>query len=228
MGGLETSDGLVDQFMGTDSWLQPHLESVLRDGCSVLSSWRSQLPTLAGRTKNFENWILVQLNHQLLRTGFARLVLTNGFFADGQDTLAPKRIRAADVPDLRGSKSKATYISADLSVRPASGASGNYLIAELKTGMAAVELLDDLRLVRFYREKGIADRAELGWIVVLPTDDALPSYVKTFEKTCERLKKERDVLLRKTIITEWLLACVVVPTTIGPLNQALHPTAARL
>ena len=210
--------------MATESWLQPHLEAVLRNGCSVLSSWRNQIPTLQGRIKNFENWLLVELNHQLLGTGFARKVLTNGFFAEGKDTHEPKRVRAADVSDLRGPKSKATYLSADLSVKPTSG---GYLIAEIKTGMAWVELSDDLKIVRHYNRERIADRAELGWVVILPTDSrSRRSCEKTFGRICDRLRDEADFLLRTSNIADGLLACVVVPSTPPRHNTRLHRAAA--
>lgn len=67
--------------MTTESWLQPHLEAVLRNGLEVLRKWRKQA-NLQGRIKNLENWVLVELNHELVSSGFARAVLTNGFFED--------------------------------------------------------------------------------------------------------------------------------------------------
>jgi hypothetical protein len=170
---------------------------------------------LQGRIKNLENWILVELNHQLLETGRARVVLTNGFFAEGQDILAPKRVESKLVPNLRGKKSRVTYISADLSVRPASGAPEDYWIAELKTGMAAVELLDDLRLVRFYRDGGIATHAELGWVVLLPEPiRAFTSAKKSLGKILSRLQREPGgCTLLEESIEDWLFAYVLVPTT---------------
>ncbi len=208
--------------MTIDSWLQPHLVAVLRSRLPVLQRWRGQA-NLQGRIKNLENWILVELNHQLLETGGARIVLTNGFFADGQDTLAPKRVQSRHVPHLRGRKSRATYVSADLSVRPA-GAPAEYWIAELKTGMAAVELLDDLRLVRFYREMGIATRAELGWVVLLPEPRRIrDSCESSHKKICSRLQSEPGgCTLLTERIEEWLIASVVIPTT-GPPNKPLQP-----
>lgn len=206
--------------LNTASWLQPHLESVLRNdrAVAVLSSWRKQLPALSGRMKNFENWLLVELAHDV-RDG-ARVVLTNGFFAEGTDALAPKRVKARDVRGLRGAASKATYLSADLSVRPKSG---GYLIAEIKTGMAKVELLDDLKRVRFYKQAGIATQAEVGWVVMLATDStARRAGQEAFEKIRRELNGKPDVLMKVTEITDWLLACTILPT---PPNKALHPSA---
>ncbi len=208
-----------------DSWLKPHLTDVLQRGLPVLRHWRNQA-NLSGRVKNLENWVLVELNHRLLDTGSARVVLTNGFFTDGQDVLAPKRVASKQVPTLCGRKSKATYLSADLSVRPNSG-TGEYWIAELKTGLSAVELLDDLRLVRFYREGRIATRAELGWVVLLPENQTIRRVGETaLRKTITRLQDEPGGC---TVLTEriddWLIGAVVIPNTDTPPNTALEPTA---
>ena len=79
--------------MTARSWLQPHLTAVLKDRRPVLAKWREQLPGLQGHVRNFENWVLVELVHRLLGTGFAECVLTNGFFAEGEDALSVKRVR---------------------------------------------------------------------------------------------------------------------------------------
>ncbi|MGH2362846.1 MAG: hypothetical protein ACRDGM_20150 [bacterium] len=188
--------------VSSESWLQPHLEAVLRKRCAVLSRWRDQLPTLQGRTKNFENWVLVELVHEVLETGFVREVRTNGHFG-------PK-VKRRDVRGLSGSKSKAKHLSADFSVRLPSG---RRLSAEIKTGLAPKELLNDLRIVQHYNNAGVADRAELGWVVLLPKiDKTWRSCMKTFEKTCAKVRDEfDDFLLKKTNITNWLILCVAVP-----------------
>jgi hypothetical protein len=197
-----------------DSWLQPHLVTVLKNGLSVLQRWRGQA-NLNRRIKNFENWILVELNHQLLEAGVARVILTNGFFADGRDSPASKRVRSKQVPDLRGTKSRATYISADLSVRPASGSADEYWIAELKTGLAAGEVLNDLRIVRFYREGGIATRSELGWVVLLPeAEDIRASCERSLKKICSRLQSEPGgCTLLTERIEDWIVASIAIPAT---------------
>ena len=189
--------------MTADSWLQPHLDAVLRKHCSVLSSWRDQLPTLQGRTKNFENWILVELVHELLDTGFTREVRTNGHFAEA-------KVKAADVSKLSGSKAKAKHLSADLSVRLPSG---RRLSAEIKTGFSPKELLNDLRIVQHYNDAGVADRAELGWVVLLPTgEEAQRSCIKIFEKICAKLRDESsDFVLKRSDVTDWLISCVACP-----------------
>src|SRR6266545_5859744 len=46
--------------MKHESWLPPHLESVLKNRSSVLASWRQQVPTKAGRTKNFEGSLVAE------------------------------------------------------------------------------------------------------------------------------------------------------------------------
>ena len=189
--------------MSGDSWLQPHLDTVLRKHRSVLSSWRRQLPTLQGRTKNFETWLVVELVHQLLHTGFAQEVRTNGHFAQ-------RKVRAGEVSRLGGSKAKAKYLSADLSVRLPSS---RRLSAEIKTGLAPKELLNDLRIVRHYNVTGVADRAEFGWVVLLPeAEETRKSALKTFEKTFAKLASEhKDYRLKRTDVTPWLISCVAVP-----------------
>ena len=213
--------------MSAQSWLQPHLVAVLQNRLDVIRGWRRQA-NLQGRVKNLENWILVELNHELVRSGFARVVLTNGFFKDGQDVMGAKRVRAADVRALQGRKSKVTYVSADLSVRPASNPDpAAYLIAELKTGMAAGELLDDLRLLRHYRDQRIATSAELGWVVILPDDlERRTSCKRTVDNICRRLHDEPGGCdLMTTVIEDWLIAHVAIPTHTPP-NPALRPTGA--
>lgn len=101
-----------------------------------------------------------------------------------------------------------------LSVRP-NTPPGEYWIAELKTGLAAGELLDDLRLVRFYRERPIATRAEVGWVVVLPEQEAIRNACnRSINKICSRLESEPGGC---TVLTEhiesWLMASVVIPRT---------------
>lgn len=212
--------------MTTESWLAPHLVTVLRNGRDILHSWRKQA-NVQGRIKNLENWVMVELNHELVTSGFARTVLTNGFFEDGQDVAAVKRVQAAGIPSLRGRKSRVTNISADLSVRPISHPTLNaYLIAELKTGMAAGELLDDLRLLRFYRSEGIATAAELGWVVILPENAATRmSCERTVQKICTQLQNEPGgCSVQPTPIEDWLWAYVVIPNPDPQPHTQIDPT----
>jgi hypothetical protein len=51
------------------SWLEPHLTSLLIGRRDILDSWRRQVPALSGRTKNFENWLLVELVDRVSRSG---------------------------------------------------------------------------------------------------------------------------------------------------------------
>jgi hypothetical protein len=198
----------------------------MRNGLEVLRSWRKQ-DNLQGRIKNLENWVLVQLNHQLISSGFARVVLTNGFFKDGEDVPAVKRVQAADIAALRGRKSKVTNLSADLSVRPHQDPKA-CLVAELKTGIAAGELLDDLRLLRFYRDEGIATSAELGWVVILPENAARrTSCERTVQKICGLLQNEPGgCSLTRTAIEDWLTAYVAIPNAKRPPNTQMEPTRA--
>jgi hypothetical protein len=91
--------------------------------------------------------------------------------------------------------------------------------------MAAVELLDDLRLLRFYREAGIATRAELGWVVLLPEPGRIRVSCETsLKKICSWLQSEPGgCTLLTERVEDWLIASVVIPTR--PPNMALEPTA---
>ena len=166
---------------------------------------------MGGRTKNFENWVLVELVNELLHSGFAGEVRTNGHFAKA-------KVKAADVPDLRGRKGRATHLSPDISARLPSGVR---LSAEIKTGLTGIEILDDLRIVRHYNDQRIADRAEMGWVVLLPTTDkARKGSLKTFDRICADIQdKFRDFTLEVTNITEWLILVVAVPVPGGGPDQ---------
>ncbi len=207
--------------MVTDSWLQPHLVAVLRDrGQAVLESWQ-KLANQDGGMKNFENWVLVELHHELLQKGF--VVRVNGFWKfDGQGILQPVKVKAADVCGLRGSKAKATHLSADLSVwmpGPQAASQGCF-IAELKTGISRNELGNDLTLVHHYRERGIAARAELGWIVLLPEErTARAKREDAFEAACDKLTGTScGCSVFSERIDDWIIASVVVPNS-SPIQE---------
>jgi len=67
----------------SNSWLWPHLKSILGQHEQTLSSWRNTIkhvPTHGGRVKNFETWLLVELVHKLLSSPDVEKVRTNGHF----------------------------------------------------------------------------------------------------------------------------------------------------
>jgi hypothetical protein len=64
------------------SWIEPYLTTLLTERKDTLDSWRQQVPALSGRTKNFENWLLVELVDRVTRDGKARHVRTNGHFSE--------------------------------------------------------------------------------------------------------------------------------------------------
>lgn len=200
--------------MATDSWLLPHLEAVLIRGRRVLDNWRNIVPTLQGHVKNFENWMLVELSHELLEKQFAHRVLTNGFFGEGKDTLDPRRVKRSDISGLAGSKSKGTWLAADLC---ALVKSGECLMAEIKTGLSERGLLDDLRIVQHYNDARIAHRAELGWAVILPSGgESRRSCVKAFEKISRSLSSQANYSFVTKTIDENLIASVVAPISVPP------------
>jgi hypothetical protein len=106
------------------------------------------VPALSGRTKNFENWLLVELVDRLWKSGLARDLRTNGHFRE-------KKVKASDVKGLSGSKAKAVHLSADLSLRLR--ATGRIVSAEIKTGLARTEIFDDLKIVRHYNRREVSD-----------------------------------------------------------------------
>lgn len=190
--------------MSNRSWLQPHLNEVLKKNTSVLDSWRCQRSTKAGRPKNFENWLLVELVHHLLKKGIVRELRTNGHFSE-------TKVKARGVKKLSGPKAKAEHLSPDLSVRLRQ--KNRIVSIELKTGLAPKEILNDLRIVRHYNRIGISDWAEFGWVVLLPEKkDAMLSSQRTFKKISDKIQKEKPrFLLSKEYIKPWLISCVVVP-----------------
>ena len=188
------------QKMNERSWLAPHLDRVLRRRRAVLSSWRDQLPTLQGRTRNFENWLLVELVHDLLQQGFE--VRTNGQFDE-------RRVAPREVYGLSGRKARAMNLSADLTVRSRKGC----FSAEIKTGLAAARILDDLRIVKHYNDARITNRAEFGWVSILPKDtERRAAALKSVEKILTRIRSEPvNFAVKRTDIEKWLICCVVWP-----------------
>ena len=185
-----------------ESWLQPHLDAVLRDRTDVLASWRQQVPTGGGRPKNFEGWLVVELVHRILKTGLLGRLRTAGHFGT-------EKIKAIDVKNLRGSKAKGTHLSPDISILLADN---RIVSAEIKTGFAPRAILDDLRIVGFYNEQRIAHQAEFGWVALIPEEDKLQ---RACRRTCENIYQamaaEGGFILKRTDVTEWLFFYVAVP-----------------
>ena len=185
------------------SWLEPHLTSLLIDQKDTLDSWRSQVPTLSGRTKNFENWLLVELVDRALRSGEVRDIRTNGHFSD-------KKIKASEVDGLSGRKSKAVHLSPDISIRLKKG--GRIVSSEIKTGLAPKEIFNDIKIVKHYKKKEVCDHAEFIWVVLLPDGEVeRRSSGKSFEKIFQRMQQDYPEIffLQKEIIP-WLILVVGV------------------
>ena len=113
------------------SWLEPYLTSLLVDRTNTLDSWRRQIPALSGRTKNFENWLLVELVDRVSQSGKIRAVRTNGQFSDA-------KIKASEVDGLSGRKAKAVHLSPDISIRLKK--EDRSISSEIKTGLAPKEI----------------------------------------------------------------------------------------
>jgi len=169
------------------SWLEPHLTSLLIDQKDVLNSWRRQVPALSGRTKNFENWLLVELVDRVSRSEKICDLRTNGHFSD-------KKIKASEVDGLSGSKSKAVHLSPDISIRLKTG---NHIVSsEIKTGLAPKEIFNDLKIVKHYKRIGVCYQAEFVWVVLLPDGEVeRRSSAKSLEKIYLRMQKDNPDFL---------------------------------
>jgi hypothetical protein len=185
------------------SWLEPYLTSLLIDRRDILVSWRGQVPALSGRTKNFENWLLVELVDRISRSGKIRDLRTNGHFSD-------KKIKASEIDGLSGSKSSAVHLSADISIRLKTG--DRIVSSEIKTGLAPKEIFNDLKIVKHYKRVRVCSQAEFAWIVLLPDGEVERlSSAKSFEKIYLRMQEDNpDFLFLRREITPWLVLVVAV------------------
>ncbi|MEM2112279.1 MAG: hypothetical protein QXX08_10470 [Candidatus Bathyarchaeia archaeon] len=137
------------------SWFESHLTSLLVDRTDTLDSWRRQIPALSGRTKNFENWLLVELVDRVIRSGKIRAVRTNGHFSDA-------KIKASEVNGLSGRKSEAVHLSPDISIRLKKD--DCIVSLEIKTGLAPKEIFNDIKIVKLTRRRESAIKPSLyGW-----------------------------------------------------------------
>ena len=185
------------------SWLEPYLTSLLVDRTDTLDSWRKQIPALSGRTKNFENWLLVELVDRVSRSGKIRAVRTNGHFLDA-------KIKASEVDGLSGSKSKAVHLSPDISIRLKTG--DRIVSSEIKTGLAPKEIFNDLKIVKHYKRARVCSQAEFAWVVLLPHGEVERlSSAKSLEKIYLRMQEDNpDFLFLRREITPWLILVVAV------------------
>lgn len=189
----------------TKSWLEPHITSLLTDKKNILDSWRRQMPTIQGRTKNFENWLLVELVNRISKIDDVQKLRTNG-------NLSEIKIKAAEVNGLSGKKSEATHLSPDISILLAKD--DVIICSEIKTGLARKELLNDLKIVQHYRNIGVCKQGEFVWVVLLPAGEIENRRsAKSFEKTYETmLENSQDFSFIKKEITPWLILVVAVAT----------------
>ncbi len=185
------------------SWLEPYITSLLTGKRDILDSWRRQIPALSGRTKNFENWLLVELVDRVSRLGKIQKLRTNG-------NLSGKQIKAREVDGLSTRKREAISLSPDISILL--DKDGFTICSEIKTGLAGKELLDDLKIVKHYKKKRICKQSEFVWVVLLPVGDIENRRsTKSFEKIYLRMQKDNsDLSFVRREITPWLVLVVAV------------------
>jgi hypothetical protein len=185
------------------SWFEPYLTSLLVDRTDTLDSWRRQIPALSGRTKNFENWLLVELVDRVSRSGKIRAVRTNGHFSDA-------KIKASEVDGLSGRKSEAVHLSPDISIRLKK--EDRSVSSEIKTGLAPKEIFNDIKIVKHYKKKEVCNHAEFIWVVLLPDGDIeRRSSGKSFEKIFHRMQQDYpEIFFVQKEITPWLILVVGV------------------
>ena len=184
------------------SSLEPHITSLLTDKEGILDHWRRQIPALSGRTKNFENWLLVELVDRLLQTGKIIDLKTNG-------NLSGKKIKACEVDGLSNKKFEAEHLSPDIDIRFKDGFT---ITSEIKTGLARKDLLNDFKIVQRYKEIGLSKQVEFVWVALLPVEDIMNlRAAKSFEKTYRvMLDDNPDLSFIRKEITPWMILVVAV------------------
>jgi hypothetical protein len=158
---------------------------ILEENFEALDNWRKQELTTSHWVKNFENWILVELVNQLLKSGMIKeengkkKIRTNGFI----DNLDLKEKPS----DLKGPKAGSTSLSPDLSFETTDGL---ILDIEIKTQGHPQEIEDDVKIVKFLNEKKISSHKALFlWIVLAPEKDIYARSVwNTVENTIKIIK----------------------------------------
>jgi hypothetical protein len=197
-------------------WLEPFVTKLLKERKETLNSWRRQIPALSGRAKNFENWLVVELVDRICKSGKARDIRTNGHFEEG-------KIPANEVDGLSGRKGEAVHLSPDISIRLKERllrrgrhtyvwGGGEVVSGEIKTGLAPKELLNDVKIVRHYKKKGVCEIAEFIWVVLLPEGEKeARSSLQSFEKVFHKMQQDfPEVLWVRKSITPWLILVVGV------------------
>lgn len=150
----------------------------------TLARWREQVPTLSGHTKNFENWLLVELVGLVAAHGRLAKVRTNGYVDKTYEPSNGRRVQQY----LHGRKRASDTISPDLSVQ---WNDGSAVHCELKTAISAIDVIGDLIIIRDYNENDATDRstARLVWAVLLPKGDAA-RVSKSLDRICKRAKSD--------------------------------------
>jgi hypothetical protein len=190
----------------TKSWFEPYITSILTEKEIILDNWRKQKPTISsGRIKNFETWLLVELVNCIFQRQADNIccLQTNG-------NLSSEKIKAAEVIGLAGRKFEAKHLSPDIAIRLVEN---DFTIsAELKTGLARKDLLNDLIIVKHYKKIHVSKQAEFLWVTLLPSDDIKNSRAaKSFEKTFQIMINDNpDISFIRKEITPWLILVIAV------------------
>jgi len=162
------------------------------------------MPTLGGRVKNLENWLLVELVHRLFDSNEVQALRTNGFV--DQVVMKPTGARAK----LLGRKRKSKTLSPDLSVRTIRA---GIVDVEIRTGLNPLEVMDDLTVVEFYREKG-RPKPEFAWVVLIPEVDAGSSVLKGVRRV-QQNAQSRHFHLNVSEVRPCLLYAIAAPDGTG-------------
>ncbi len=163
--------------------------------------------------KSFENWLLVELVHVLFSKGVADVIRTNGHL--GGHTMPGSKVKGFSSSKARG-KHLSMHLSLDISVHLVGRPKGEFVSAELRVGLSGKPILNEIPIIRAYREAEVCDRSDLGWIVLFPEDDeANHSTRKTFERIYRKMAEENsDSDFTQKDVTDWLRLCVAFPN--GP------------
>jgi len=178
------------------------VDKLLGERSDVLDHWRRQRLTTSGRVKNFENWILVELVHQLWNSGIVKQIRTNGTVEGRSYTGNPLS---------SGRKAQSGSLSPDLAIRTTKDF---ILDIEIKTQVSPQSVINDIIIVKNHNEKEAKSnyRACFLWIVVAPCDSTLEKRVwKSVEGIKAKVNRELRVNIEEYKIKPWLHYYIAAP-----------------
>lgn len=178
------------------------LKRLLVEKAKILDSWRNQDLNTGNRVKNFENWLLVELVHDIKCKNLARQIKTNGRVKN--PSYPPPDVRKQ--LELKGRKRNSEKLSPDLSIKikPYTG----WIDVEIKTQTSRQEVIDDAKIVKFHNrnEKNPNYRAAFLWVVVEPKDQKFAKRVRRSAKEIVKSADEEGLKLERKEIKNapWL------------------------